>query len=318
MGGNMLCLEQMSKTQAPPMPPIQMRYRVVEKPDREQSYSVEGFRAAWLVPEQTMPESENHEQAVRVFTSALGRRVREQGLNARVCRNLGIHVDPKSPKLGFAPDAFLVSPAPTKKLESYHLHEHGPPRLVFEVVSRNNSSKDYEDIPAKCALSGVRELIVFDPSRHGPKLGGGPFELQVWEATESGFLRTHYGEGPAWSNLLGAWLVCIEGQLRIAGDSRGTQLWETDEEAAARERAARRQAEMERQQAEMERQQAEAARQQADTARQEAEAARQEAEAARQQADTARQEAEAEARLDRDARLALERELAALRGELGK
>ena len=109
-------------------------------------------------------------------------------------------------------------------------------------MSDTNPRKDYVIAPDKYAASGTGELWVFDPLLAGPNSHGGPCRLQVWQRDEEGRLaRTHAGEGPAMTRLLGAHLVVMgEGrELRIAGDAAGSELWLTGEEA---ERTAKEQA----------------------------------------------------------------------------
>jgi len=58
--------------------------------------------------------------------------------------------------------------------------------------------------------------------------------LQVWRRTRSGEFRREYaGDGPAYSESLGAWLVVTEDgtRLRIADDEGGERLWPTEAEA---------------------------------------------------------------------------------------
>ena len=71
----------------------------------------------------------------------------------------------------------------------------------------------------------------------GPRLGGGPFRLQVWRRTDGdSFERVHAGDGPARSEALDAYLLVVDegSKLRLADDPGGEQLWLTPEE---RERA---------------------------------------------------------------------------------
>ncbi len=100
--------------------------------------------------------------------------------------------------------------------------------------------KDYNEGPLKYAASGTRELWIFDPERRGRGVMGGPWALQVWRRTRTEEFRLEYtGDGPAYSEELGAWLVVTdEGQrLRIADDEAGERLWLTvaEEERAAKE-----------------------------------------------------------------------------------
>ena len=153
---------------------------------------------------------------------------------------------------------YLIEPAPplSKRDKSVRtwIKGHHPPRVAIEVVSESTADEDYHQKPARYAASGTRELWVFDPLKLGPK--GERCALQVWRRLRrSGFRRVYAGQGPAFSEALGAWIVVTdEGlRLRIADDEEGRMLWPTAEEA---ERAAR---EAEREAKEAEREAKEAA-----------------------------------------------------------
>ncbi len=124
-------------------------------------------------------------------------------------------------------------------------------------MSARTAEKDYVDGPQRYAVSGTRELWVFDPERHGGEEVGGPILLQVWRRLRSGaFRRVYEGDGPAYSDELQAWLVVTSGgtRLRVAHDEAGGRLWLTTAEAAdARAGAADARAEAERERAEAER-----------------------------------------------------------------
>jgi hypothetical protein len=137
----------------------------------------------------------------------------------------------------------VVEPAPPGALElpSLRIWEpgHVPPALVVEVVSPGHPYKDYTDTPDRCAALGVRELVVFDPMRAGPRAFGGPHLLQGWRRTDTGtFARVTAGEEAFPSGVLGAYFVPTDSArlLRISNDEMGVQLWPTAEEA---ERAAK-------------------------------------------------------------------------------
>ncbi|MCC6213810.1 MAG: Uma2 family endonuclease, partial [Polyangiaceae bacterium] len=117
---------------------------------------------------------------------------------------------------------------------------HRPPALCIEVVSAGHPSKDYEDIPARCAAAGVAELWVLDPKLAGPRAPSGPHRVQVFSRQEGGaLLRVHAGDGAGWSPLLRAYVVPREGAFVIAADAGGEEAWLTGEQAAgAAQRAA--------------------------------------------------------------------------------
>jgi hypothetical protein len=159
--------------------------------------------------------------------------------NMQVARNLAVRWDEEAPNVGVDPDVSVLSPPPPaeRDLGSVRtwIEGHAPPLLAIEVVSNAHPHKDYVIAPDKYAASGTRELWIFDPHLAGPRSHGGPFRVQIWCRDESGrFVRSYAGEGPAYSELLGAYILAVdEGRkLRIADDEGGTGLWLTGEEHA--------------------------------------------------------------------------------------
>jgi hypothetical protein len=119
--------------------------------------------------------------------------------------------------------------------------DHPAPRLIVEFVSKSHPTKDYVEIPDQCAAIGVEELVLFDPTRSGPRAHGGGNLLQIWRrANDGGFERVFAGDSSAHSSVLDAWLIpsASERDLSIAGDRRA-HLWRTSDEAAEAERAAK-------------------------------------------------------------------------------
>ena len=198
----------------------------------------------WVLPEETVPESSLHDSASDLLKLLLLAWVARAGRRALVGRNLGVHWDPAHPKVGVAPDVYVVEPPPPGgELETTSLRlweeGHQAPLLAVEVVSASRPQKDYDDSPERYAASGVRELWIFDPKLAGPRREGGPFRIQVWRRGEDeGFERIYAGAGPAFSPELSGYLFAVhEGLLlRIADDEAGTTWWMTGEEA---ERAAK-------------------------------------------------------------------------------
>ena len=139
---------------------------------------------------------------------------------------------------GLDPDVSVLQPRPPggESLASLRtwLPGHVAPKLAIEVASESNPNKDYAQAPDKYAASGTEELWIFDPLLVGPRAHGGPLRLQVWRRTEGSFVREYAGEGPAWSEALGAWAVVTEGGklLRVAASADGSGLWPTEAEAA--------------------------------------------------------------------------------------
>ena len=214
---------------------------------------------AWVLAEEDMPESNLHRDIVDLLRLILLAFVARSCRDALVAANLACRWNVVKRRLGVDPDIALIEPAPPEGANVKSLLTwkpgHVPPRFAIEVVSETNPSKDYVDAPAKFARLGTRELVIFDPTLIGPKVRGGPHVLQVWRRDERrGRMRRVYaGDGPAFSEELGAWLVTSTDVrqslpfLRIADDPEGRSLWLTEAEAQA---TAREQAEQAKRQAE--------------------------------------------------------------------
>jgi Uma2 family endonuclease len=216
------------------------------------SYRVPRVSEGWTITEEPVPESQTHDIVLDMLKAILLAWTARRGGNAQVARNLAVRWDPEHPNIGANPDLCVIEPRTPEgdELSSLCLWKpgHTAPVLVVEVVSESRPAKDYTTAPERYAACGAGELWVFDPLMVGPAAHGGPVRLQVWARDVSGgFERQYAGDGPAWSPLLGAWLLAVaEGQrLRIAGDPTAEDMWLTGEE---RERA-----EKERERAEKER-----------------------------------------------------------------
>ncbi len=218
------------------------------------TYGVPANAKGWELPEETMPESTVHGAQARLLESVLVQWAK--GQDVLVGRNLAVRWSEPMPKVGVDPDVSMFSPRPPpeevagggRDLRSVRtwLPGHSPPRVAIEVVSTTKPRKDYRLAPEKYAASGTGELWIFDPLLAGPVIGGGPYLLQVWRRRPDGFVREHAGDGPFFSEALGAWAVvladpaCAETGapriLRVATREDGTELWPTEAEA---ERAAK-------------------------------------------------------------------------------
>jgi len=217
-------------------------------------YEVSGFAERWTLPEQPVPESAWHDACVELIKALLVAWLARTARAAAVYRNLAVRVRSDRPNIGFDPNLCLIEPPPPEgnELESlklWHL-DHRVPALVIEVVSPTHPTKDYSEVPDKCAAAGVGELVVFDPKLAGPRAGGGPHLLQIWRRVEgNGFARIHAANAPGYSPLLGAWWCPLEGgqRLGVADDASGRDRWATLEqtERAAKEAALQRVAELE-------------------------------------------------------------------------
>ena len=208
-------------------------------------FEVPWTHPSWVLKDETVPESSVQDNAARTMDSTWRGWARRLRRAVTVHRNLAVRWNPRNPRIGVDPDVCLLEPPPATPdvaLTSLRTWEPGndPPRVAFEVVSENNADKDYGAGPRKHAAAGVGELWVFDPLRLGPDDDGGPWALQVWDRDDDDvFRRVYAGDGPAWSEFFGAWLVASsDGMLlRMSDDAEGTKLWPTEAEETERERA---------------------------------------------------------------------------------
>ena len=206
-------------------------------------YTVPRRVPGWELPDELMPESVLHDQAVELLKALLAAWAARRGSTALVVRNLAVRWNESEPRIGVDPDICVLSPSPPDAVELRSvrtwLAAHFPPVLAVEVVSETNPHKDYAIAPDKYAASGTGELWVFDPLLAGPAAHGGPFRIQIWHRRADGdFVRIYAGDGPAFSPTLDAYLVATdEGRkLRLADDEGATVFWRTAEES---ERAAK-------------------------------------------------------------------------------
>ena len=230
-------------------------------------FDVPWSHPSWVLGDQTVPESSVQDRASRAMDSTWTAWACRCRRGVVVRRNLAVRWDRQNPRIGVDPDVCLLEPppaTPSEALTSLRTWEPGndPPRVAFEVVSENNADKDYGAGPRKHAAAGVGELWVFDPQHHGPDDDDGPWVLQVWDRNDDDvFRRVYAGDGPAWSEFFGAWLVVSsDGMLlRMSDDAEGTKLWPTEAEETERERGEkeRERAEKERALAQVERERAE-------------------------------------------------------------
>jgi hypothetical protein len=232
--------------------------------------------------DENMATRDNHVRNAIALRHSIERHIAERRLDAYVFVDLAWRFDARHRYYGLDPDVMLVMPAPPRadKLKSLRAWApgHVPPKLGIEIVSDKTARKDYTVAPGKYAAGKVGELVIFDPDRHRLRDVDGPYVLQVWRRTPKGrMVRRYAGDGPFESEALGAWLVVIEGTLRIADDREGTRVWPTHEDAERAERAAKVvekvRADTEHKRAEIERERAEHERERAEHERERAEAA---------------------------------------------
>jgi len=194
-------------------------------------------RVEWeLEDDVKVPESELQDTILDLLKAILLAWAAREANGAHVMRNRAIRWDKEHPRVGVDPDIAVLPVAPPEgaALRSVRTWREGhyPPFLAVEVVSENHPWKDYAVAPEKYAANGTEELWVYDPELVGPKVGGGPFILQVWRRRDDGgFERTYAGLAPYRSKRLGAWILQMpDNMLRIADDRDGNHLWLTEAE----------------------------------------------------------------------------------------
>jgi len=204
-------------------------------------FAVPRWSARWVLEDGvTMPESSEHRATCEALEDILRTWTQRTGRDAAVFGNIALRWDEAHPAVGVDPDVCVVAPAPSEpdvRSVRTWVAGHAAPMVAIEVVSRDTAAKDYLDGPPRYAASGVGELWIFDPARHGRGLTGESSVLQVWQRSRSGdLLQVYAGDGPAYSEALGGWLVVTDKgtRLRVSDDEAGTALWPT---AAERERA---------------------------------------------------------------------------------
>jgi Uma2 family endonuclease len=151
---------------------------------------------------------------------------------------------PDQPLIRVSPDVYLLNDPPQILPDSWQtwLPGHNPPCLAFEIVSKGNWRKDYQDIQQKYAQLGVEELVIFDPiiAANRNLKTKKRSALQLFRRTTDGSFRKIYaGNNSIYCQELGAWLVIVEKFLRISRNQAGTNLVPTVEESEERERVAK-------------------------------------------------------------------------------
>lgn len=251
---------------------------------RDPTPDVVGARVDWsawyLTDEEDMGQSVEQGETIEVLRSSLGELAAMFRWEDVLCASdnfFGWVRD--QPLVRVSPDVYLLDdppPPPYPRMWQTWLPGHRPPRWALEIVSED-VKKDYEDTPLKYAQLGTRELVIFDPQAalRGEKWGQ-RVPLQIYRRDEDGaFVRVYAGEGPVWSDELGACLVArphgASVRLRIALDPEGKELVPTAAERARSEEQARRDAEQARRDAEQARRDAEQRAQSEEKARRDAE-----------------------------------------------
>jgi Uma2 family endonuclease len=211
-----------------------------------------------------LTQSRIHYAVIRYLTLVLEWLFYGQGVgvtgNVNFYQTENPHETSKSPDIAVV-DGLEVEPVNLEEMPSYYVGEDGPPpRVVFEVSSKDTWRQDLEEKPARYALMGIKEYFVFDPNsrsfwtgqwrkhnrligwRRNPALG--QYELLVKDEA-----------GRLWSEELASWLVIEPEGLRLY--TADGQLRLTEAEAYQQKAENLQQSiEVERQKAETERQKA--------------------------------------------------------------
>jgi Uma2 family endonuclease len=203
-------------------------------------YSLPLSLPEWELPDVPVPESPEHDEIADRLKHLLLAWLARSGRGGTIRRNLAIRWDEQNPRVGVDPDVCWIDEPPPGffdgEVDSLMLWRagHRVPPLAVEIVSRNHPYKDYGRVQEKYAVVGVRELWVCDPRKFGPKALGGPVLLQVWIRSPGGVLvRRHFGDTPARSETVGAWLIPQAGDhVLLADDPAGQHPWVTEAEAA--------------------------------------------------------------------------------------
>ncbi len=228
------------------------------------AYTVDANDGDWDIPDEVkVGQSFSHGDAVRYLVNVLRAHYADQP-DTHIASDTPIRWNPKRPRFGVSPDVCVLpnAPADLHQRTTMRLWESGAvaPTISFEIVSRNHPHKDYGREQEGHSYTGVRELVVYDPNGYGPRTMGGPKLLHLWRRqADDSFARVAFGDEPAYSEVLGAWLVPDGNALAIADERDGSGRWLTEaEEARARAEQERARAEQERARAEQERVRAEA------------------------------------------------------------
>ncbi len=263
-------MQPASKETRPKDPPKKRPPRafVVRDPAPEEVGAKVDWSSWYLTDEEDMGHSPEHSEVMMAFCALTITRLREMGRDdLRVGFDEFFAWVEGEPLVRVSPDVIVHVAPPPPYPDSWATYRgHAPPLFALEAVSQD-WRKDYEDNPAKYAQLGCRELVIFDPqAARGVTRVEQRKPLQVYRRDEDGaFVRTYEGPGPAFSEVLGAWLVAVGdrpvAQLRIARDEGGRDLVPFAEDLALQARlqaaADHTRAEQERARAEQERARAE-------------------------------------------------------------
>jgi len=245
---------------------------VVPDPAPEDVGAAIDWSGWYLTEEEDMGQSNEQDQIVRDFRSALEVHALEQQWQDHIGVDQFFAWLEEEPLVRVSPDVYVLDDPPPEPLpKMWEIWRPGihSPRFALEIVS-DDWQKDYEQSPPKYAQLGTLELVIFDPeaareSAPQPQR----VALQIYRREEDGtFVRAFKGSEPVWSDELDAWLVVLrEGpvvRLRLARDPGGRVLIPTQEEARQAEQKARKAEQKARKEAERRQRQEQAAREEAE------------------------------------------------------
>ncbi|MGC4114442.1 MAG: Uma2 family endonuclease [Myxococcales bacterium] len=202
--------------------------------------------ASWYVDDtEHVAESPEQGEIIRDLHSRLTELARQRGwTRVYVGADNYFAWMPEHPQVRVSPNLFLLNDPPSPWPRSWQTWRPGqrPPHWALEVVSED-WAKDYQDGPAKYALLGCAELVLFDPDAvRGVTKSQSRVPLTVFRRGEDGALaRVYSGPGPAYSAQLGCWLRARRDgyavQLRLSEDEAGVRLVLNRAEAAEAARA---------------------------------------------------------------------------------
>jgi hypothetical protein len=213
----------------------------------ELRYAVRIPENEWVCPEGSVPESIPHSGAARHLHALISFWASRANRPVFAAQNLAVRWIQSRPSVGIDPDVCLLDPPPpgVASLSSLCLWKpgHVAPSVSFEIVSEKHPYKDYVGVHERYAALGARELFVLDPLLLGPKSLGGPIPIQVWRNDGVVFERVYMGQGPAFSEVLDAWVLIDDGLPELSNDHAGLERWPTEQvferTEKERERAAR-------------------------------------------------------------------------------
>lgn len=158
------------------------------------------------------------------------------------------YYEQNDPKKCVAPDVYVLAGeeqhAERRSVKLWELS--GSPLFALEIVGQNKE-KDYRDSPEKFALTGVQELVVYDPEvsvlvaatpkRDAATSSSIRYRWQVWRrSVKNAWARVEAtNDDRVYSQSLCCWLfvhgAATERKLRIGTGERGEQVFFTEAEA---------------------------------------------------------------------------------------